>query len=287
MQITLENAIFDDLYVTSDTTTDYITTAPTEWDEDTTLLWAQLNGDLIGGNVEEVVRKILAQIKAVRIKKRKVDDFEWTTIAEYKVDNSYQINFSFDDVTGVNDTEYEYAWIPVLKNGSEGQYVTSTIMSKFNGIILADKNFTYRFYANAKYGSVSRRQQVGAYEPYGRKYPIMVTNAETSYEQGSFSGQILGATYNVTGEFIQGAQMAKEIVADKKILMAFLTNKQAKILKDAQGNIWLIYIVDTPTVNYDDKTGNTMAQISFNWTEIGDATVTQDLVNAGLVGGRL
>lgn len=286
MLFKISNAIFDDLYVTSDVTTNYITNPPTQWDV-YTMFWAQFNGNLIGGNIDATLLAQLQRTKAIRIKKRKVGAFDWTTIAEYNLTNLNRINFTFNDVTGANDTLYEYAWVPVLNNGSEGTYTTAQITSKFRGTILADKDASYRLMADVQYGSVSRQQQVGIYEPYGRIYPIVVSNAETNYEQGSLSAQILGATYNATDIFRQSATTAKEIVADKKFLMDFLTNKKAKILKDTQGNIWLICITDAPSVNYDTNTGNTMLGISCNWTEIGDATNTQDVVNAGLVGGTL
>lgn len=286
MQIQIQNAIFDDLYITSDVSTNYITTEPTEWDDDT-LLWAKFDGNLIGGNLDDAVREILEQIDAIRIKKRTVGEFEWTTIAEYKVGNLNEINFKFNDVTGANGVMYEYAWIPVLKNGSEGQYITNQILSEFNNIVVGDQNTVFVFRAEVEYGTVTHVQKVGAFEPYGRRYPIVVTNAETNYEQGGFSARLLGTTYSLTNIFRQNMQTAKEIVAEKQSLMRFLTNKRAKILKDPQGNIWLIFVNDVPSITYDGNVANTMLKASFNWTEIGDATNTQDLVHTGLVGGKI
>lgn len=286
MRYFAKTAIFDDIYITSDTSRNYITNPPSQWDS-LTLFWAQFNGNLLAGNASAELLEQLEQTSAIRIKKRKVDDFIWTTIAEYNLTDINNIAFSLNDVTGENNVVYEYAWVPVLNNGSEGEYTISQITSHFRGVILADKDTSYRLMADVQYGSVSRQQQVGTYEPYGRKYPIVVSNGDINYEQGSLSAKVLGATYNATDIFRQSSATAKEIVADKKLLMDFLTNKKAKILKDTQGNIWLICITDAPTVNYYSNTGNTMLDISCNWTEIGDATNTQDVVNSGLVGGAL
>lgn len=286
MKLTVQNAIFDDLYVTSDVVTDYITTEPTEWDNDT-ILWAKFNGNLIGGNVAEAVQEILEQIDVIKIKKRAVGSFEWTTIAEHSVADINDMTFSFNDVTGINNTMYEYAWVPILKNGSEGQYITAQVLSEFNNIIVGDQNSVFVFKANVEYGTLTHIQKVGSFEPYGKKYPVVVTNAETNYEQGSFSARLLGATYNAIDIFKQNLQTSKEIVIEKQSLMGFLTNKRAKILKDPQGNIWLIFVIDNPSITYDGNVANTMLQVGFNWSEIGDATNTQDLINAGLVGGKL
>lgn len=284
MKLSFANAIFDDVYVTSDTDGNYITTAPTEWVEDETILWAQFNGNLIGGNVSEDVQRILDDIGGIRIK-RKVKDsnLDWLTIREYTNVSVDELTIAFTDNTASNGVSYEYAWVPVLRNGTEADYKTVEVLSKFRYVFLADANEIYKFVGNISYGDSVRAQKVGVFEPFGRKYPIYVTNAETNYEQGSMSAQLIG--YNNTLE--ADKFVAKDIIAEKKAVEAFLTNKRGKILKDYNGNTWLVMITGNPSVGYNSSTGNKMMVINFEWSEVGDANNNDDVKYAGLVGGAL
>lgn len=284
MNLTFSEAIFDDVYVTSDTETDYITTAPTEWVDDDTVLWAKFNGNLIGGNLEEDVQQILENIKGIRIKRKPKDAItNWVTIREYITNDINDLTVVFTDNTATNDVTYEYAWVPVLKNGSEGDYKTTEVFSRFNYIFLADANEIYKFVGNVSYGDTIRVQKVGMFEPFGRKYPVYVTNAETNYEQGSLSAQLIGFNNNFEADKFVG----KDIVAERKVVEAFLTNKRAKILKDYNGNSWLVMITGNPSVSYNASTGNKMMSIGFEWSEIGDVNNDDDMRYAGMVGGTL
>lgn len=284
MKLSFTNAIFDDVYVTSDTATDYITTEPTEWVEDETVLWAKFNGNLIGGNIDEDVQEILNNIKGVRIKRKPKDStLGWVTVREYEVNTMGDLTIAFTDNTATNNVLYEYAWVPVLKNGSEGDYKTTEVLSKFNYVFLADANEIYKFVGNVAYGDAVRVQKAGMFEPFGRKYPVYVTNAETNYEQGSLSAQLIGFNNNLEADKF----VAQDIITEKKIVEAFLTNKRAKILKDFNGNSWLVMITGNPSVSYNASTGNKMMTINFDWSEIGDITNDDDVKNAGLVGGIL
>lgn len=65
----------------------------------------------------------------------------------------------------------------------------------------------------------------------------------------------------------------------------FLTNGKAKILKDWNGNIWLVRISQPPTLSYNSLYGNGTAQISFTWVEQGKWNIENDLINNGLIKG--
>lgn len=283
MKITVKNAIFDELYITQDIAYDITDTLPLAWDNDNSIIIAKFQNNLIGGDIDEAIIDVLDNLASVRIKKRKtgsLDAYNWLTIAEKSIDNIDKIDFYIEDITCANDTEYEYAWVPVLKNGTEGEYITKSIISKFKGTILGDSNIRYAFDADVEYGSISHNQRVGVFEPYGRKYPIYVSNAETNYENGSLTARIIGS-YLTTNKWDY-----RELVENKQSVMKFLTNRHAKVLKDTYGNIWLIMVVDNPAVLYDNGTGNSMMKVSFNWSEIGDVNDNKDLTNSGLVGGN-
>lgn len=268
--LTIQNGIYDEVYLTKDTIEDYSTIKPTDWGLYTILL-AQFEGNLDGGNLAGAVQ----QMDSIRIKRRKVGEFDWVTLKVVPINTAADLSFVGEDLYAEYDTDYEYAWVPVL-NGIEGNYVTAEITSKFNGVFIADADTIYKFYAGVTYGSAQSVQQVGMFTPLNQKYPIYVANSQTDFMTGSISGQIMGR-YEDTHEFNR-----KEMVQERDALLKFLKNKKPKIIKDDNGNQWLVFITGTPSVSFDARWGNGMMNVSFDWGEVGDSNDTQDLQNAGL-----
>lgn len=267
----LTNAIYDDFYITKDITTPYSTEIPTVWDFNTILL-ANFNGNLSAGNIEQT----LDTLDGIRVKKRMKGTFDWITIKEYTVNSVGDLSFSFSDSLSKNNTEYEYAWIPVLKGGTEGGYTIVDVLSRFNGVYLTDADSIYKFAANVSYGQTQRVQQIGTFEPYGRKYPVYVSNGMINYEQGSMNATLIGDYLDT------GVLNREKIVSEKQSLMDFLTNKRAKILKDYNGNYWLVIITGNPTVEYDNNYGMGVMTANFQWSEVGDANNANDMKSVGL-----
>lgn len=268
--VTLQAAEFDDFYVTRDVTSAYSTTIPTDWDFYTIML-ANFDGSTSAGSIEAM----LDQVDTIRIKRRKVGTFDWQLIYERSIEEVSDFNFSGIDYFAVTGEEYEYAWVPVLA-GNEGNYITASIESQYIGTYICDADTIYKFIAGVSYGNSQQKQQVGIYNPLGQKYPVYVSNGAGNYQTGSFTGKIIG-TYEQTGVFDR-----KEMVAQKNALLAWLTNKRAKILKDLNGNAWLIYITGEPSISYDSQWGNGMMDVNFEYGELGDPDSEEDMNNVGL-----
>ena len=267
---TIKSGIFDHWNVTKDVTSPYSPDIPDGWNP-YTIMDANFNGDLNAGNLDY----LLSQITGFRIKRRRVNDFNWVTLAYIPMDAGKD-QVLYNDNFAVNGIEYEYALVPVLGN-TEGNYITETIMAKFDGVFLCDQNTVYRFYPGARYGSGERVQKVGVFEPYGRKYPVVVSNAMTNYETGSISATILPSDYMKTGNLDRHT-----MVEERKSLLDFLTNKKAKILKYWNSNSYLVFFTSNPAISYLDGSGMGIANISANYVELGDPNDQDDLYNAGL-----
>ena len=238
----LSNGIFDHWYLTADTSEPYPTTIPDQWDYDT-IMDADFNGNASAGNVDFT----LAQITGFKIKRRIVGSFDWVTLAELPVTTLADLSLSFNDNLNSNYVDYEYALVPML-NEIEGDYITNEIISQFDGVFICDLDTVYKFYAGVEYGSGSRVQKIGIFEPMGRVTPIVVSNALINYETGSVTGTVLPSDYGTTG-------VAKPLamVQERKQLLDFLTNKKAKVLKDLisghlHGNMkfYCIEMLETP-----------------------------------------
>ena len=269
----LENGIFSHWYVTRDVNSPYSSEEPTLW-EYLTVMDANFDGSLQAGNVGYV----LDNIDGIKIKRRKVNEYDWITLDYVSAEElGTTLSFTLNDNLNQNGVEYEYAFVPVSQ-GIEGNYITNTIKSKFNGVFICDAESIYKFYTNVSYGTNERVQQIGVFEPFGRKYPVVVSNALLNYETGSFKGDILN------NDFLDIRRIdAKEIIEKRKQIVDFLTNKKAKILKDWNGNFWLIFITDNIQTDYANGSGMSIVNVESKWTEVGDANSGSDLYLNGIL----
>lgn len=269
----LKNGIFSHWYVTNDGEYPYSQEEPTTWDY-LTIMNANLNGNLQAGNVS----LLGDDIEGIKVKRRKIDSYDWITLKYIPVDELFEsTTFSFNDYLNQNDTTYEYAFVPII-NGVEENYITNTIASKFEGVFICDSETIYKFYNGVQYGSLERVQKIGVLEPFGSKYPVVVSNGMINYSKSSLKGTILNNDFE-NSHIIR----RKEIAEKRETLLNFFTNKKAKILKDWNGNFWLMIIVDSPSVEFVNNYGMGISNISANWIEIGDPYNQQDLYNTGLL----
>ncbi len=269
---TISNAIFDHVNVTKNTKLPYGTTIPTEWDYDT-ILDADFDNNINAGNVDFLINSI----SAVKIKRRVKGNFDWLTLKTIPVSKVEDLNFVFNDFLNGYGVDYEYALVPVI-NDIEGNYLINSVHSVFNGVFIGDAEQTFKFLYNVEYGTNSRNQQIGTFEPLGKKYPVIIANGLLSYESGSVSATILNDDYEETGKVDSLA-----IVEKKTIIKDFLTNKRAKLLKDWAGNTWLCMVMDNVQVSYKTGSGLKIPQVQFNWVQIGDAESQNDLYTNGVI----
>ena len=165
--------------------------------------------------------------------------------------------------------------MPIIGN-VEGQYNVNSIKSSFYGIFLTDGNKSYKFKENAGYSGNERIRKSAFYEPYGSKYPIVLSNGELSYDIGSVNGDVIVMTNN--------EQLDRKATVDRlNSLKAFLSLPNAKILKDFNGNIWLVSLKDNISVSYYNEVGMGIASVNFNWAEIGNADSGKDLYRSSLI----
>lgn len=271
-QVEIYRAIYDHIDISNDTT---ITSniPPTQWDFGT-ILDCNFNGNISGGTIKD----FSSGITQVRVKKRKVGEFDWQIIKTYDISSSEDLSFVFNDYLTATDTEYEYAYVPVF-GSVEGQYAISTVMSQFDGVFVCDANTIFKFNMGVEYGSTDIVQQVGAFTVLGRKYPIVMSNGLANYQTGQLSGLVLPEDYEDTRTIDRIA-----ITRRRNKLMEFLTNKKPKIIKDRNQNQWLV-IIQSPSTSYLNNYGQGIVSASMQWIEIGDAESNKDLAKAGLIEG--
>lgn len=274
--ITIKNGIFDHFNLTKDVTSSMSTVIPTDWDINT-IINANFNNSISGGNVEEIAKDIIE----VKVKRRLKGTFNWTTIKIVPITQPEDLSFVFTDNLAANNTEYEYAWVPVMgstNNPVEGNYIIDSIVSQFNGVFICDINTIYKFFAGVEYGTQDAVQQIGIFQPFGRQYPVIVSNGLINYKTGNIKGTVLPQNYENTGVLDRA-----DMISQREILVQLLTNKKPKIIKDWNGNIWLCFITGNPQITFDNNWGMGLATVSADWTEIGNAQSNQDLYECGMI----
>lgn len=268
----IQNGIYDHFYAGSNVTSDYNHALPTELDF-TTIMDCNFEGNISAGNIDDLT----SNISSVKIKRREKGTFDWTTIKEITVTGVDDLSFIFTDNLASNYTQYEYAYVPIAGQ-TEGSYTTSEVYSKFKGVFICDVNTIYKFYADIEYGSTDSVQKIGTYEPFGRKYPVMVSNGLLGYDTGTVSALIVPKNFSETHEFDRQA-----ITTERNTLFKWLTNKKPKMLKDWNGGEWLIQITGNPQTDYESNYGMGIQRMTAEWVQTGDPKEKADLYANGLI----
>ena len=222
------------------------------------------------------------------VKRQDVADVSgtWLTLHSQPVTQASDMDFTFIDFTNQYGKTYKYALVPLLtqtQSGVEvevegGYTVSDEVQSIFDGVFIADRTGLQKCKANVGYGNVDMNQVVGSITPIGAKYPIIITNSQNQYHNGSISGTIVPDDY-----YFNGNLSRIDMVNKRSELEQFLTNKRAKIIKDWNGNIWLVMIMDNVSCTFNNSYGMGIVNFSTNWMEVGDPTNQQDLQATGLI----
>ena len=268
----VQNGIFDHFNVTRDISFDYTSIIPADWDFNT-VMDAGFNGDTNAGNVDNLA----ANVTSVRIKRRIKGTFEWITLREIPISSPNDLSFIITDNLNAYNVEYEYAWVP-MTNDVEGNYVIESILSQFQGVFICDVNNIFKLQAGVEYNNNDANQQVGVFQPYNRKYPVIVSNSLINYQTGTISSWVLPEDFEDSKSLDRF-----EITKEKEAILKFLMNKKPKIIKDTNGNNWLVYFTGNPSMSYNNNYGQGMVKVNAEWTEVGDPNDKTDLYENGLI----
>ena len=222
------------------------------------------------------------------VKRQDVDDVSgsWLTLYSQPITQASDMDFTFIDFTNQYGKTYKYALVPLLtqtQSGVEvevegGYTVSDEVQSVFDGVFIVDSTGSQKCKANVGYGNVDMNQTVGTITPIGAKYPVVITNSKNQYHNGSISGTIVPDDY-----YFNGNLSRIDMVNKRDELEQFLTNKRVKIIKDWNGKIWLVMIMDNVSCTFNNNYGMGIVNFSTNWVEVGDPTNQQDLQETGLI----
>ena len=267
--VTIQNGSYDNLDITTNTSRVYSQSFPV-WD-----YYTRINcnfSTLNGGNIDIV----LSQLQGIKLKRRLKGTFDWISLYYASVVDAGSLSFVYDDKFVPSNLEFDWAVVPILSGGVEGDYIIVSGVSSFDGCFICDKDSIFKLYNACSYPTITNSLTAGILTPIGRRYPILVYNTENNFESGTFSGNLLGYDFENTHR-IDRADV-QEQTNDYK---AFIHNRKPKILKDWNGKIQLIGVTGAIVETPDLISGKT--NVSFAWAEQGQYNNQSDLYDNGLV----
>lgn len=273
-EVYLYNAIFSHFNISSDMTITVNSAVPTDWDVNT-IVDCNFDTNINAGSVGKITD---VPMNGFIFKRRELGGINWIDLAKKEVNSVDDFNFSFNDFLVPSNRDFEYALVPTYDDGSEGDYLFQSIHTDFNGVFVFDKNNHMRLMANVSYDSGTRNVSIGTLQPIGKKYPVVIQNGTINYLTGGVSGTIFNDGF-YTNHQIDRFTIAKL----SESYSNFLVNGKSKILKDWNGNIWVVQVIGSPSMAYNQSTGNGIIDISFSWAEQGEWDNQRDLYNNGLV----
>lgn len=274
-RIRISNAIFDDIYITENLDYDLSDLA---WDFDT-LFWAKFKGNLNAGNIEHG----LEYVSDIIIKRRKIDRLEdeyfpWIPLFRIPVVSWDSLEFRLFDHFVANNTEYEYALVPVME-GTESSYHVNSITAQFRGMFVVSKEEIFKSLLEMRYGD-EKNHNTTSVRTIDRKFPFIVNHSKNNFYSG-----------DVEGVFVPFVKEKCEFDFDaaykyREHFMDFLANGQAKFLKLEDGRIWMMVVADNnPSETQEDYVKKFTT--SFGWTEVGSVDDADDYFQNGFIDDEL
>ena len=264
--------IYDNLDITKDTTKSISTSFPI-WDYNTELN-CDFDDNINGGNINIV----LSQVSEIKLKKREYGSFDWMTIYSKDVSSESDFNISLQDSYVKSGKKFQWAIVPILAVGVEGDYIIEEIDVILNGTFISNKNGIFKLYSGVTYGGGTQNIRIGQLQPIGLKYPIIIQNGKVNYFSNNLSGLLYGYNFETTRIVDRNS-----VVKQTNDLLEFLSNGDSICITDWNGNIWIAKVSDSPNVSYNESYGNGIANIGFSFVEQGKYDNEEDMINNGML----
>lgn len=266
------------LVASKDTTSTLTSKVSTEWDFNT-ILAANYNSTTQAGNINF----ILETISEIKVKRRIYGTYTWVTLKVQDVKNNVKnLNIKGVDLTS-ESLKYEYALVPVLNN-AEGKYTIVVADVSNTDLTLIDKTGIYHTPITDGFCDTVDVHPNQVLELLHNKYPTVVRNTIANYETINVTGNFVPIDDNncsYTQAFDTDFDSDRRRVLYSREVKNFLTNGYTKVLKNVDGQCWLVYVTTPPSDTADGFYN--IRKLTFGCTETGDLKKEEDLFYAGLL----
>lgn len=257
--VVIANGIFDHININSNTNTPYSSEIPVE-STGSTLMNCAFNDSL---SCSDISADNVIFYHSEDTPNWDADTATWVKLFEKPLQAGYN-DISFGDLIVKSNIMMHYK-AEYYSNSVLIDTKYKEITPKFNRVFISDTTKTFKFESNIIYSNNNKNVQIGQLIPLGSKYPILIQNSMTNYRSGNISMTVMGASFEDTRMLDR-----EEIRAQSEDILEFLTNRKAKVLKDWNGNMFVLRVVNSPSVNYDANYGNGIINIGFDWVEVAD-----------------
>lgn len=272
-EFTLKGGEFDELHITKDAMEIDNTIEKTDWTVNTVLL-AKFQNSLVAGTIG-IDGKDMYKIE-VRKRRKGEDDFQ----TYFSMDFDPSINlYTIIDKLIENEEEYEYCIRGVAKgDNNEDIYSNDSspiaIYISYEHAHLFDSTGSFDLIYDLKIDSISNQIGANTIETLGSQYPYVIYG-QTNYLTGSIEC-LLVSEESATGSV--NLRSEKEL---RKKILAFLNNKQCKVLKNEDGLYMLIEIIGTPTLVPSNEIVG-VYQVNFEYIQIGNVDDVKTLIDSNI-----
>lgn len=258
-EVVMGPGIYDELYVTVDTTIPDTNEKPKNW-KLKTIMDAKFRDDLEAGSLDSDGH----EITVIQIYRRKylIED-DWLLVGQFDYDITYNV-YSFLDRFTENGVKYEYAIVPVAKDVIGDITISEPIKVNYDGVFLSDLNNNYKLEIDFELGQISHNNNMSSSSPLNGRFPI-VTLGNQDYQTGDITFLPLSEDQvNSGGKQING-RAEREY---REQVLRFLKNGGAKVIRNDNGEM---LIVATHNVTTTSKNGSLidLSAVSFSFTEVG------------------
>ncbi|WP_333648344.1 hypothetical protein [Lacrimispora sp.] len=265
-QLAVKSAVLDEIYVSNNLIdiTNFDASIPSDWGFNT-LLHAEFMGDLHGGNVGFSTDVV----EFIRIKRRLKNEPTFKTIYEKPINKNEDFEIILLDYTEPIGN-IEYAYVPVI-SGGEGNYISNGVESKFESYFICEKDVSYPIILDTAFKK-QLNHLVGVVELPNRLKPVVIKGGITNYYSG-----------DMECTFIENRDCQWLIDSSweyRNQIYQFLTNGRPKILKDFEGNSWMIAITSGIS---EDSDHHEHVKSKFSVVECGETSSIGDLYDNGFI----
>lgn len=270
-EVHIKNGKYEKFYVTKEIDGELDNSFPDDYGFNT-ILYAQFDKNSSNaGNVDWE----LNNVSHILIKKKEKGTFNWTTIAVQEVTDIHNIEVFGVDYTCAAKTTYAFAVVPSFY-GIEGNYDIEEIDSDFDEFFFISKDGLVHTSLSDGFLNTTNNTPSSTLITINDRFPTKVRNTCANYKTGSFTGSF----FYFDEELCDYDLSDRAITNMQNEVISFLSDGNPKLIKHFDGRVLLVSIDDSISNNANGHYKN--RQISFNFTEMGDANSSEDLYMAGL-----
>ena len=271
-EVTMNTGIYDELYVSVDTTIDDKNEKPTGW-KIKNIIDAKFNNSLEAGTIDGSGHTVTD----IQLYRREYQtDMEWQLVAAFPYDPDYNV-YTIVDRFIQNQQVYEYCIVPIAEAIVGDVTVSQPVKSEFDGVYISDIENNFKMEADLEIGETDYHKNFSQSVPLNGAFPI-VSFGSQNYRTGNVKFlPLTEEQLNAYGTKIDGR---KERLNRQRVI-EFLNNGQAKVIRREDGDM---IVCSTTDIKASPKGGglNELSGLSFNYIELGKLDV-ETMEKSGLI----